>query len=973
MDMLATTEAESLPRDTHPYSMEAERLAALEGLAIVGTGPEEHFDALVRLACHAFAAPVALISFIDSERQWIKARSGAAPGEIDRAHSLCATAILSDDVTVSEDAARDPRFADNPFVTGEPGVRFYAGAPLSLTSGLRVGVLCVIDHKPRAFGPDDRARLKDLAGIVEAHLRLRHEKGLRDREAAAAAEAEAARSESEARYRALADVLPQKVWISTPSGTEIYRNRRMDEYYGVVGPRLADRVALNHPDDAPRMWRDRQAGIASGQAFESEGRLRRKDGEYRWHRLVLTPIRDGETITGWLGTALDIHEMVEAKEALRHTADLLQMAQEAAGAGVWEWDIPARTVRLSREAARMHGLQHHAAIHISSQGWQQLVDPRDLPAVRAAAQRGIRTGRTYSVEFRVPTEGGGTQWVVSFGRVLYDERGEANRIIGLNLDITARKLAEEALRVSEERLALAVEAAQDGIWDVDIETGTFWRSERWAALLGYPPSQVSADVAGWDTLIHPDDCDEARRRFADHLAGRTPIYEFEHRLKHHDGSWIWIVDKGQVVSRDETGRPLRAVGTISDITTRKEAEAALSAALKAAEAAQRLAEQASAAKSEFLATMSHEIRTPLAGIIGYADLLLDDARLHADQRHRLQGIKAAGSALLTVVNDVLDFSKIEAGQIELDPRPFALAGLVDNAFSLVQVQAQRKGLDLQVAIGPNLPPLLMGDQDRLRQVLLNLLNNAVKFTPTGHVRLEVTGEGVADGLCRLRFSISDTGIGIPPDKRDRLFQRFSQVDGSIRREFGGTGLGLAICKRLVELMDGAVGVESQSGRGSTFWFTVALPIENGDLSEAAGGETPAPRRRPVRILLAEDNEINQEIARAVLEAAGHVLHIVSDGAQAVAAVQAAPYDVALLDIQMPTMDGITATQHIRSLDHPCRSIPIIAMTANVLPQQIAEFRAAGMDAHVGKPFKRDELYAVVEHWADRRQAALAPA
>jgi signal transduction histidine kinase/CheY-like chemotaxis protein/HPt (histidine-containing phosphotransfer) domain-containing protein len=374
------------------------------------------------------------------------------------------------------------------------------------------------------------------------------------------------------------------------------------------------------------------------------------------------------------------------------------------------------------------------------------------------------------------------------------------------------------------------------------------------------------------------------------------------------------------------------------------------------------AERASEAKTEFLATMSHEIRTPLNGILGYTEFLLDDRTLSVAQRHQVRRIQGAGAALLTVVNDILDFSKIEAGQVELEHQSFALSALLDNAFSIVKAPADQKGLAYRVEVGPDVPDWVTGDQDRLRQVLLNLLNNAVKFTPMGEVALHVTKVAGSADHCTLRFAVSDTGIGIPADKRDRLFQRFSQIDGSIRRKFGGTGLGLAISKRLVDLMGGEIGVESEEGRGATFWFEVSLPVAKPE----SRTDTPVRKQttpgRTARILLAEDNEINQEIARATLEAAGHEVDVVMDGAQAILAVQAKVYDLVLMDIQMPNVDGITATQHIRALQHPARDIPIIAMTANVLPQQIAMFREAGMSDHVGKPFKRDALAAVIQRW-----------
>jgi CheY-like chemotaxis protein len=368
--------------------------------------------------------------------------------------------------------------------------------------------------------------------------------------------------------------------------------------------------------------------------------------------------------------------------------------------------------------------------------------------------------------------------------------------------------------------------------------------------------------------------------------------------------------------------------------------------------------------------MSHEIRTPLNGIIGYADLLAESAALGPAERRHVRHIQSAGSALLALVNDILDFSKIEAGQIELDPAPFSLTALIDEAVSLVAAGARQKGLALSITVDPAVPPGLLGDEVRLRQVLLNLLNNAVKFTSIGHVDVRATVETIGDGPAWIRVEVADTGIGIAADKLDRLFQRFSQLDASIKRQFGGSGLGLAICKRLVELMGGWIGVSSNPGEGSTFWFR--LPLEPAEFIEnAAPAVREAGTATRARVLLADDLEMNQELALAILQKAGYEVDVVADGADAVMAVQSRVYDVVLMDVQMPGMDGITATQRIRALPPPVRDVPIIALTANVLAQQVETCRRAGMNDHVGKPFRREELIAAIERSAGASRQAEA--
>ena len=531
--------------------------------------------------------------------------------------------------------------------------------------------------------------------------------------------------------------------------------------------------------------------------------------------------------------------------------------------------------------------------------------------------------------------------------------GQVFEWVGTSLDIDDIRQAEAKLRASEERLAFALDASSDGLWDWDVADNHVWFSDRWQSMLGYEPGELPPHLSSWETLIHPSDAAHVRERLAAHLEGRSPVYEIEHRIRRKDGSWMWILDRGKVVTRDEAGRPLRLVGTQTDVTARKSAESA-------AQAARIEAERESEAKTEFLASMSHEIRTPLNSILGFTGLILDRSDLDPEVQRQVHLIQGSGSALLTIVNDILDFSKIEAGQIDLDPHSFGTEALIGNTLSIVRGLAGAKRIDIRAEIDPNLPAWLVGDEDRLRQILLNFLNNAIKFTREGYVTLAARLEASTLDGERIRFSVTDTGIGIPTAKQDRLFQRFSQVDGSIRREFGGTGLGLAISKRLVDLMGGAIGVESEEREGSTFWFTVTLPLGEPNVGMNIAIPETRPAARKAHILLAEDVEVNQEIARAVLESAGHSVDVVSDGSEAIMAVQDRHYDLVLMDVQMPVVDGVMATERIRELEGPAGRIPIIAMTANVLPDQVAKFRRAGMNGHVGKPFKREELYAAIE-------------
>jgi two-component system, sensor histidine kinase and response regulator len=569
------------------------------------------------------------------------------------------------------------------------------------------------------------------------------------------------------------------------------------------------------------------------------------------------------------------------------------------------------------------------------------------------------------------------------------ERDARQALARLEQTLARQRQTEDALRLSEERLRLALEAANVGLWDYQPITGNCYYNEPWYRIIGYQPGEVKPGYDTWRSLLHPDDRAMAEIAMADALAPRPPAsdsrppYSIEFRMRCKDNSWKWVLSRAEVLERTVHGLAQRMIGVHVDIDRQKRDEAELRQAKEAAEVANQ-------SKSDFLAHMTHELRTPLNGVIGMIDLLSHTAL--DEQQRRYAGVaRSSADLLFSVINDILDFSKIEAGKLELEEIDFSLPDVMDEVHALLAQPSRDKGLTLRTACSPLLSRPLRGDPARLRQVLINLVNNAIKFTEGG----ELGGVSVSavplqednatrtpdpvilpSSRVRVRFEVRDSGIGIGQEALPRLFQAFSQADNSTRRKYGGTGLGLVISKHLVERMDGMIGVESEPGKGSLFWFVVHLSASEHSASGVEGGwwrvegKIPDPTLHPPplrgRILVVEDNRVNAEVAGEILRRAGYECVKVDNGRAALEAVRQQMFDLILMDCQLPEMDGLEAARQIRRLEQGgrfCRSdgqpAPIIALTATATRQNRAECFAAGMNDYLSKPLDARRMLRVL--------------
>ena len=548
---------------------------------------------------------------------------------------------------------------------------------------------------------------------------------------------------------------------------------------------------------------------------------------------------------------------------------------------------------------------------------------------------------------------------------LKQQEGELKRLrAAASRESNSRLMAEEALDETQDRLGLAVSAAKLALWEWNIHAGTVFLSERWGEMLGDRPLPATWTLDDLMSRVHPDDATRVREAVQHTLSGASERYVVEHRVQAAQG-WIWIESHGIVTARDMLGEPTRLTGTHADVTVRKTTQEQM-------QRARELAESASRAKSEFLANMSHEVRTPLNGILGLTRLLAD-SEVTPEQAEYLALVDNSARNLLTLLNDVLDFSKIEAGKMAVAAIPFQLDRWLDETAAPYLVAAREKGLRMQVRTEGRLPPAVIGDPGRLRQVVTNLLSNAIKFTDRGEVELAVIERGAQGSQVRLRFEVSDTGVGISLDKQATVFGAFDQADTSVTRKYGGTGLGLAICERLVRLMGGGIKLVSVPDKGSVFAFELLLALADDEtLPLLHRTQVPADAFKGLRVLLAEDNAVNELLMRKMLAQMGCEVAVAHNGREVIARWEQGGLDLILMDVQMPEVSGLEASQQIRERERGTnRRTPIVALTAHALVGDRERCLEAGMDGYVTKPVETQQLVEAME--AARKGTAVVTA
>ncbi len=806
--------------------------------------------------------------------------------------------------------------------------------------------------------------------------------------------AEEALQASSERYRLIVQTAAEGIWMCDAADLTSFVNPTMARMLGYEVEHMLGRPMADFMDpDCPALQAQRRQGGAP--AEPAEGRFYRQDGSSLWALLSSTTVNaDNGSYAGTLTMVSDISDRRLAELALRHSNQRLASVFNAVTNGLLVFDAAGNIVECNAAASRMLG---RAAARGAGQWDGVHEDGRRFSAPEHPVAQALQSGQAVrDVVMGVPASAAGaaagdTCWLSVNVEPLRDEHGPGSMLVASLTDITYRKRSEDALRQGEQRLQEIIQMMPIGLFIKDRDSRMLLMNRACEQQFGYTFDELNN---GDYSVFHaPEEAAAFRARDLQAFAGRSLI-DFEET--------IWNPALGQ--SRqlrtfkkpvyDAHGAPAYLIGMAIDISDSKANERALRelnehleerVAQRTAQLdeARQQAEEASAAKGQFLAKMSHEIRTPMNGVIGMAYLALK-TELAPRQRDYLEKIRFAGEHLLRIIDDILDISKIEAGKLEIEDVDFSLDHVIQTLTTVVAPKAASRGLRLSFEIDPALAPVLRGDPLRLGQVLINYVNNAIKFSEHGSIEVSVRQLLADDIACLLRFEVRDHGIGLSEAEQGKLFQAFQQADSAITREYGGTGLGLAICKQLAQLMGGEVGVQSAPGAGATFWFTARLGVSPRGLPEvinevnaAAAALLDSARStaamqalKDARILLVEDNSFNQQIALEMLEEAGSSVCLANNGAEALDLLHQAAFDCVLMDVQMPLMDGLEATRRIRA-DPALAAIRVLAMTATATKDDRERCLQAGMDDFIAKPIQPALMYQKIASWLPEREAGAA--
>lgn len=902
------------------------RIRRLEAYQILDTAEERPFNAITELAAELCQMPMAMITLLDSKRRWFKAKVGLDIKETSREFSFCNYTIQSEEILEIKDTLLDSRFVKNPFVAGQPTIRFYAGAPLETEDGFKVGALCVMDTVPNALNEVQRKALTLLANGVVLHI----EALKRNRELES-------HLHTAQEYREMFNHSGDLHCIVSKNGQIEFVNNSAVDIIGYTVDEIVGRFIwdFSPPDERSKVLPDIERAMLRGlDHFKLETSVVTKGGSikiFSWNNVI----RDGR----WLINGRDITQQKKSQQQLEQ----LSFVASHVNNGVVINDADSHAIWVNKAFEIITGYTAEEVLG-KRVGDLLLRNYTEDPTLEYARSR-TANRESFSVVLPAHRKDSSSLWLSVMNTIVLNKEGEIDRSIEILTDITQQKESES----QNETLSLALRKSSVGIVVRDNKNKVVWFNDAFEAITGYGLNEFKGKHLG-DILIGPDtsmiDYKVAKDAFAN-----QKTYEIENLFYTKTGNKVWLYLSNTPLF-NEMGQMERQVCIVVDITERKKGEQEL---IETREAAIKLGK----AKETFLSVMSHEMRTPLNAIIGISRVLLEDEPLER-QLENLDMLKFSTENLLTLINDVLDYTKIETGNLELEIRPLNLKKIVRSTIESLQFKVSRENVSMKMQVDEEIPDVLMADNTRIYQILMNLLGNAVKFTQCGEITLALTQVSQDSQSVCIEFKVSDTGIGISPDKLDYIFESYTQESADTSRKYGGTGLGLAITKKLVQLHQSEIFVESEKGKGSCFYFTIRFLRCSEQNLDAPGIDQPLVSM-PSCILIVDDNPINRMVAQKTVMRWGIKSDLAENGSEALEMISRKDYDLVLMDLHMPVMDGYEATRRIRLLpDNKYKQLPVIALTGSDLVVRKEMILDAGINDTVLKPFVPMDLFKKIK-------------
>ncbi|WP_461789359.1 PAS domain S-box protein [Pedobacter sp.] len=916
--------------NTPSLSAEAEeqRIQALYSYDVLGEGLNNELDNLVKLAAQIASTKKSYISFVDQDYIVFKASHGLITKQriFARLGSICQYAMYSSELYQVANIRLSKDFEGSPLLQAQDNIIFYASVALVDTDGFPLGCLCVVDDEEKLLNPAQAEALQTLSQQIITHLSLRR-KNLQ-------LEAQTKRSEE---FINVFDASPEIHCILNRNGDILFTNQAA---YNMLGYEITEVLGKSmwsfcYREDVPRIIKYIEDGLKNGQKlFSLDFRVIDKNKNIKW--LSWSMASKGDR---WFSHGRDITEKKRIDTELLH----LSLVASKVNNGVVisdehnrvSWANDAFTSITGFTLEDIQGKPLGDLIRGPETDWSVIENARKL----------IKDKKSFTVDILAYRKDRSKIWLSIYSTIVLSPQGGVETEIEIIIDITDKKNAEQELEV----LSTVASKTNTGVSICNQNGEITWVNEALEKLIGYSAKELYGKKLG--DVLSTAETDRKVVLDARNASERKKSFSIEVLAQKKNNNKIWLSVANTPILNDK-GIVERYIELIADITERKQVEKGI---LLAKEQALQLSE----AKEMFLSVMSHEIRTPLNAIIGMTHLLLEN-NPKPSQIDDLNILKFSGENLLNIINDVLDFTKIETGNLHLEFSPVNLQVLCNDIISSLYVSANKQFNQLQFNFDKNIPELILADKTRLYQILMNLLGNAIKFTDHGLVELTVGVVNETANQISVKFEVKDNGIGIPSDKKEYIFETFTQAKSDISRKYGGTGLGLAITKRLLNLHQSEIMVESSEGKGTTFSFTINF--------EKTFGIQETEKAKKIlfegkRVLVVDDNEINILIAKRILTTWGLQIDFVSDGYKAIEAITTKKYDLVLMDIQMPGINGFETTTIIRGMDDEYyKNLPIVALTASTLDNEKSKFKESGMNDHVLKPFNPSEIKKVISNF-----------